>query len=235
MELVEHVTLADCCAGQPLEPAEVVAMGAQLADTLAYGQADGVVHRDITPGNILLASGDRCLLNDFGIAKLLGDIAAGLTATGFTLGTAAYLSPGHVSDQSLTTGTDVYSLGLVLLGALTGQRVYPPAPTPAAWPGERRHRSSPRICPQSDAPCSRRMTAFEPADCPTGAQTGAALDRLAGGLSASDAPAAQRNSSRTAIARSGDRAARGCPQLRLIRARWPRRHLPRGSSDPKKS
>ena len=197
MELVEHVTLADCCAGQPLEPARVAALGGQLADTLAYVHAEGVVHRDIKPGNVLLASGDRCLLSDFGIAKLLGDVAAGLTATGFTLGTAAYLSPEQVRGQTLTRATDVYSLGLVLLEALTGQRVYPGAPTAAALA---RLAAPPRL--PDDLPAEwltvlAKMTALDSADRPTGEQTAAALHRLAGGLSATAATAALRTTTRT--------------------------------------
>ena len=197
MELVEHVTLAECLSGQPLGPARVAALGGQLAETLAYVHAEGVVHRDIKPGNVLLASGDRCLLSDFGIAKLLGDVSAGLTATGFTLGTAAYLSPEQVRGHALTPATDVYSLGLVLLEALTGQRVYPGAPTPAALA---RLAAPPRL--PDDLPAEwltllERMTALDPADRPTGEQTAAALHRLTGGLSATDATAAVRTSTRT--------------------------------------
>jgi len=96
LEFVDHVTLAECCGGRALDPARVAAIGAQLADALAYVHAQSVVHRDVKPGNVLLAAGDRCLLTDFGIAKLLGEVAAAQTATGFTMGTAAYLSPEQV-------------------------------------------------------------------------------------------------------------------------------------------
>ena len=63
-------------------------------------------------------------LADFGIAKLLGD-SAGHTRTGATIGSAAYLSPEQVRGEQVTGATDVYSLGLVLLEALTGERAFP--------------------------------------------------------------------------------------------------------------
>jgi len=83
IELVEHRTLGECCAGRALSPERVAALGAQLADALAYVHEHGVVHRDVTPGNVMLTSDNRCLLTDFGIAKLMGEATAGHTASGF--------------------------------------------------------------------------------------------------------------------------------------------------------
>ncbi|MET3963198.1 hypothetical protein ABIE44_003132 [Marmoricola sp. OAE513] len=111
-------------------PARVAALGNQVAQALAYAHANGIVHRDVKPGNILV-DGDRVLLTDFGIARALGD-AARHTRTGDTIGSPAYLSPEQVSGEPLTEAVDVYSLGLVLLEALTGARAYDGTPVEAA-------------------------------------------------------------------------------------------------------
>jgi serine/threonine protein kinase len=89
------------------------------------------VHRDVKPGNVLLGSEHRAKLADFGIARLLADTARP-TRTGHAMGTAAYLAPEQVTGQPVSGSTDVYSLGLVLLEALTGQLEYPGPGTEAA-------------------------------------------------------------------------------------------------------
>ena len=76
----------------------------------------GVVHRDIKPSNVLLDQSDRVRLTDFGIARLISD-TSGYTATGTTIGTAAYLAPEQVRGERVNAAADVYSLGLVLLEA----------------------------------------------------------------------------------------------------------------------
>lgn len=179
MELVRGPNLADCCRGVALEPRRVAAIGAQLADALGYAHSAGIVHRDLKPENVLLAKDDRALLTDFGIARLMSE-AARLTATGTTVGTAAYLAPEQVRGQEVTPATDVYSLGLVLLEALTGQRAYQGSPTEAALA---RLTTPPAIPPQL-APgwqhLLRAMTALEPAHRPTTGQIAATLHHPAG-------------------------------------------------------
>ena len=124
MELLEGPTLAQACASGPLSPDRAASIGAQLADALAYAHEQGVIHRDVKPGNVILVSGDRVKLADFGIARLIGETVHH-TKTGTAIGTAAYLSPEQVSGEDVTPAADVYSLGLVLLEALTGERAYP--------------------------------------------------------------------------------------------------------------
>ena len=123
MELVEGMTLSQRIADGPLAPDEVAEIGAQLADALAYAHGQGVIHRDVKPGNVLLGrSGVK--LADFGIARLVGDTVRH-TMTGQAIGTAAYISPEQVLGHDVTPAADVYALGLVLLEVLTGERAYP--------------------------------------------------------------------------------------------------------------
>lgn len=132
MELVEGPSLSQALRdGSSLDPERVARVGAQIAAGLAYAHQRGVIHRDVKPGNILLAGDDRALLADFGIARLLED-DAGHTRTGDTIGSPAYLSPEQVSGDQPTAAVDVYALGLVLLECLTGVRAYVGTPVEAA-------------------------------------------------------------------------------------------------------
>lgn len=114
-------------AAGPLPPPEVAAIGADVARALAYIHGQGVVHRDVSPANILLpddnASGPTAKLTDLGIARLIDD--ARVTATGSVIGTAGYMSPEQAEGRPATPAGDVYSLGLVLLECLTGRREFP--------------------------------------------------------------------------------------------------------------
>jgi serine/threonine-protein kinase len=101
-----------------LPPGQAVAVAAAVCEGLAAAHAAGLVHRDITPANIVLNGGEVKIL-DFGIARADGTRAA--TATGAVLGTAAYLSPEQAAGQQAGPQSDLYSLGCVLFEMLTGR------------------------------------------------------------------------------------------------------------------
>lgn len=124
MELVPGPNLAQWLHDHGTLSTPVVSrFGLQLAGALAHIHERGLVHRDVKPANILLASELDAKLADFGIARITG--ATRVTATGAVLGTAAYLSPEQVQGSPVGPGSDVYSLGLVLLECLTGEVAYP--------------------------------------------------------------------------------------------------------------
>jgi len=112
--------------------ADVVRFGGQVAEALAYAHREGVLHRDITPGHILIAD-DNAYVADFGIARLFTETKKiRTTESGFILGTPTYMSPEQASGEMECDGrSDIYSLGCVLYEATTG---IPPfvGPTPQA-------------------------------------------------------------------------------------------------------
>jgi serine/threonine protein kinase len=129
LQLVEGTTLRDRLIDGPLDPSEVTAIGIRLAEALAYVHARGIVHRDVKPSNVI-GDGEHVYLADFGISRLLD--GAHLTATGLAVGTAAYMAPEQVRGDDVGPAADVYSLGLVLLESVTGQREYPGGATETA-------------------------------------------------------------------------------------------------------
>jgi hypothetical protein len=129
MECVEGGTLADALATGPLPSGRVLDLARQVADGLAHAHAAGLVHRDIKPGNLLLARDGTVKIADFGIARATD--SATLTRTGAVIGTAAYLAPEQAAGLPATSAADVYAFGVVLHEALTGQRLVPGTISPA--------------------------------------------------------------------------------------------------------
>ncbi len=160
MQLIEGDTLAQRIRRGPLPLGDVIALGAALADALAYVHRRGVVHRDVKPGNVLLDADGRAHLSDFGIAAVRD--AAPVTATGMVIGTASYLSPEQVRGESVTPAVDIYALGLVLLECVTGRREYPGNALEAAVARLHRRPVVPVGLPESLRTLLVAMTADEP-------------------------------------------------------------------------
>jgi eukaryotic-like serine/threonine-protein kinase len=115
----------------PMPAAEVVRIGRAVADALAFAHAQGVVHRDIKPDNILL-EGDRVLVADFGVARAVSEVQEKLTATGMVVGTPTYMSPEQASGEREIDGrTDIFALGCVLYELASGEAPFR-GPTPQA-------------------------------------------------------------------------------------------------------
>ncbi|SCX52116.1 serine/threonine protein kinase [Klenkia marina] len=124
----------------PLHPARAVDIVGQVARALDAAHADGLVHRDVKPSNVLLVAradggdlagsvvgDDFAYLVDFGIARPVGDeTGPALTGTGLTIGSTEYMAPERFHGRQLSPATDVYSLACVLHEALTGERPFPP-------------------------------------------------------------------------------------------------------------
>jgi serine/threonine protein kinase len=123
MEQLPGRTLADEIAEGPLAPDRAIAMGVQVADALAAAHAAGIVHRDVKPGNILDAGDGTWKVADFGIAKSTESLD-GPTTTGLVLCTPGYVAPERLDGQPATPASDLYSLGVVLYEAVSGERPF---------------------------------------------------------------------------------------------------------------
>jgi len=113
----------------PLEPTRVAELGAQAAAALAHAHAQGLVHRDVKPQNLLLAADGTLKVSDFGIARMVDGTQ--LTQAGTVLGTAAYLAPEQAAGKETTGAADVYALGIVLYELLTGEQCLLEDPPPS--------------------------------------------------------------------------------------------------------
>jgi len=122
MAYYEGETLAERLGRGPLSVREAVDIGRQVAAGLAAAHGKAIVHRDIKPANLLITPQGVAKIVDFGVAKLLE--RTGITRTGASVGTVAYMSPEQAAGEAVDARSDIWSLGVVLYEALTGRRPF---------------------------------------------------------------------------------------------------------------
>ncbi len=122
LEYVEGTTLAACVEHGAIPCAEAVRYIAQVLSALSYAHKHQIIHRDIKPANMMLTPDGTIKLMDFGIAR--SNVDLGMTTTGTTLGSLAYMSPEQVKCEPVDARSDLYSVGISFYEMVTGQRPF---------------------------------------------------------------------------------------------------------------
>jgi len=130
MELITGSSLRDKLKAGPLPKDEVVRLGLQFAEGLSAAHEQGVIHRDLKPGNLMVTRDGRLKILDFGLAKLLQSTDVDATqsiseVTGSVSGTIPYMAPEQLRGEPVDARSDVYAAGATLYEAATGQRPFP--------------------------------------------------------------------------------------------------------------
>jgi serine/threonine-protein kinase len=190
MELVAGPSLAGMLAAGPLDPARSLDIIAQTASGLHAAHLAGLVHRDVKPGNLLLAPGGVVKITDFGIARAAD--SAPVTGAGQLVGTPGYLAPEQAMGEPATPASDLYALGIVAYECLTGAPPFTgPALVVALAHRERPLPPLPGQVPADVAALVLELTAKNPAGRPRSAgevarRAGQLAGRLAAGAAAQD-------------------------------------------------
>ena len=122
MEYVEGSTLRDLLvSGRRLMPERAMEIVSGILAALAYSHRQGIIHRDIKPGNVMLTRSGDVKVMDFGIARAIADTSATMTQTSAVIGTAQYLSPEQARGEQVDARSDLYSTGCLLFELLTGR------------------------------------------------------------------------------------------------------------------
>ena len=124
MELVDGEQLKDVIARGPVDVATTVKYVDGILEALEYSHRAGVVHRDIKPGNVMITTGDKVKVMDFGIARAVSDSSSTVAETTQIIGTAAYFSPEQAKGEQVDARADLYSTGVVLYELLTGRQPF---------------------------------------------------------------------------------------------------------------
>src|SRR6476620_6776705 len=219
MELVEGANLGDVARNRVFSWAQAAEIALPIASALAYAHARGIVHRDLTPGNVLIerATG-RVVVSDFGLARIARSTTS-VTTQGMLLGTPEYWSPEQARGGDSETATDMYALGGLLFWLLAGRTPFEGDDRLAV--GLRRaHEPAPplRSCAPDAPPEASALVdallAADPAERPTAVEV---LERL--GVAA---PAIQEAVADTVAAAERRTATFAVPQT--IAAEAPRQH-----------
>jgi serine/threonine protein kinase len=121
MEYVEGETLRDVIRREGrLDPERAMSLSADICGALDFSHRNGIVHRDVKPGNVMITPQGTVKVMDFGIARAVSDSAATMTSTAAVIGTAQYLSPEQARGESVDARSDVYSMGCLLYELVTG-------------------------------------------------------------------------------------------------------------------
>jgi eukaryotic-like serine/threonine-protein kinase len=161
-----------------LPPRAVAAIGAQVAGALAAAHAADVVHRDVAPGNVLVADNGAAKMTDFGISAWR---AATITSSGKVSGTAAYVSPEVANGSRATVASDVFSLGATLFTAVEGEPPFGTGDPDACLRRIRAGRGDIATRAGALKPVLDALLQRDPAARPTAAQAKDMLDKVASG------------------------------------------------------
>ncbi len=129
MEYVAGTTLRSMIDHEPIAPQRALVLARQMSAGLAHAHAQGIVHRDVKPANIMISdeigTGDHVRILDFGLARLRGNVGRDATQTNVVVGTPNYMAPEQtIGGGTIDARTDIYAVGVVLFEMISGERPY---------------------------------------------------------------------------------------------------------------
>ena len=211
MELLEGKTLKQRIAERPIEIAELLEIGTQIASGLDAAHSKAIVHRDVKPANVFLVDRGQAKILDFGLAKLAhgqkdadaSDTptvdAEQLTSPGSSMGTVAYMSPEQARGEELDARSDLFSLGVVLYEMATGSAPFGGVTTAVIFDGILREAPrpamelNPRLPLAFETILEKLLEKDRDLRCQTAAELRADLKRLARDMGSGRKPAADKS------------------------------------------